>query len=100
MSIIYMGGFIVFAIPASFLIHKTGITYSLRIASLLVIVGSLMKIIKVRSPSFLLVSQAIMSFSQAIILSMATVTVARWFPIRNGEWLLNRFRMPVHRSCL
>ncbi|MCK9302096.1 MAG: MFS transporter [Bacteroidales bacterium] len=82
MSIIYMGGFIVFAIPASFLIHKTGITYSLRIASLLVIVGSLMKIIKVRSPSFLLVSQAIMSFSQAIILSMATVTVARWFPIR------------------
>ncbi len=82
MSIIYMGGFIVFAIPASFLIHKAGITISLRISSILVVLGSAMKVLEVQSPTFLLVSQAVLSMAQAIILSMATVTVARWFPIR------------------
>lgn len=82
MSFIYMGGFVLFAIPASLLINKTGICRSLRFASLLVILGSVAKVFQVDSPVFMLLCQVVMACAQAIILCLETVTVARWFPIR------------------
>jgi MFS family permease len=82
MSFIFMGGFVLFAIPCSFFINKFGIVKSVRLSSSLVLVATFLKMMNNHSIVLLLSSQVLFSIAQAIVLNLGTATVAEWFPIR------------------
>lgn len=82
LSFIYMAGFVVFALPSSFIIKKGGVVRSVYIAAFIICVASVLKAALPHSPSMIIAAQILFSFSQAIVLNMETATVATWFPIR------------------
>lgn len=82
MSVIYMGVFVLFAWPVALMISKVGIVRSLRRSVVLIIIGSIAKASYPHSATAALVGQLFFAFAHVIVLDMQTVTVARWFPIR------------------
>ncbi len=82
LTIIHFVSFLIFSVPFSYLIHKVGLKWSLRIASILLAFFSLMKGVSANSLSAVVVSQVGLSLGHVIILSSVTAVTNRWFPLK------------------
>ncbi|MDT4762721.1 MFS transporter [Sphaerochaeta sp. PS] len=82
LSLAYLLIFVVGSIPASYVIHRLGITVSIRIAAGMIVFGALGKWIYLSNFSIVLFCQLILALAQALVLNSITEIVSRWFPIR------------------
>jgi FLVCR family feline leukemia virus subgroup C receptor-related protein len=82
LSLAYLIIFVIASIPASYMIHRLGITLSVRIAAGMIIFGSLGKWIYLANFPVVLFCQIVLALSQALVLNSITEIVSRWFPIR------------------
>ncbi len=82
LSLAYMIIFVLASIPASYVIHRLGVTVSTRIAAGMIIFGSVGKWIYLANFPIVLFCQIILALAQALVLNSITEIVSRWFPIR------------------
>ncbi len=82
LTIIHFFSFLIFSVPFSYLIHKIGLKWSLRIASILLAVFSLMKGLMAQNLTYVMISQVGLSLGHVIILSSVTAVTNRWFPLK------------------
>lgn len=82
LSLAYLLIFVIGSIPSSYVIHRLGITVSIRIAAGMIIFGSLGKWIYLPNFPIVLFCQIILALAQALVLNSITEIVSRWFPIR------------------
>jgi len=80
--LVHLVVFIFFSVPASFIIDRLGLKWTLRSGAILLAVFSIIK--GVGASSFLVVSisQVGLSVAYALILNSVTMVTARWFPLR------------------
>jgi len=81
-SFIFMGGFVLFSIPCSYLIYRIGIRWAAISSTVLIVLASLIKLLYVQDFVMMVIAQVVFSIAHAIVQNLITVTVARWFPIR------------------
>ncbi|HHU88081.1 MAG TPA: MFS transporter [Spirochaetales bacterium] len=81
LTLIFLLGFIVFSLPASYIIDKLGLKWTLRLASLLLAFFSLLKGIFSTIFPLVLVSQIALAIAYALILSSVTLVTSRWFAL-------------------
>lgn len=82
LSLAYLIIFVIASIPTSYLIHRLGVTLSIRIAAGMIIFGSLGKWIYLSNFPIVLFCQILLALAQAVVLNSITEIVSRWFPIR------------------
>ena len=82
LSLVYLVIFVLASIPASYALHRFGITLSIRVACGMIIFGATCKWIYVSNFTVVLFSQLILALAQALVLNSITEIVSRWFPIR------------------
>lgn len=82
LSLAYLVIFVIASIPASYMIHRLGIVISIRIASGMILFGSLGKWIYLANFPVVLFCQILLALAQALVLNSITEIVSRWFPIR------------------
>lgn len=82
LSLAYLIIFVVASIPTSYMIHRLGVTLSIRIAAGMIIFGALGKWIYLSNFPIVLFCQIILALAQAVVLNSITEIVSRWFPIR------------------
>ena len=82
LTLIHMVVFLIASIPASFVIGKIGLKYSLRFAALLIAVFSLIKGFGAANFNLVLISQIGLALAHPIVFNSVTAVTARWFPLR------------------
>lgn len=82
LTMIYMFIFILFCIPASYIINKKGITFSLRLAAILTGGFGILKGMFAASFFMVLMAQIGLAIAQPLLLNAVTVVTVRWFPLR------------------
>jgi Na+/melibiose symporter-like transporter len=82
LSLTYLIVFVICSVPASFLLHRLGIRWTIWIASALTIFGSLTKWLYLADLRFVLFGQVFLALGQTLVLTSVTEIVSRWFPIR------------------
>jgi len=82
LTLIHLVSFLIFFIPASFLINKLGLKWSLRSAAILIGVFSLVKGFTASNFNYVVVSQIGLSLGYVIILNSVTAVTNRWFPFK------------------
>lgn len=80
-SMSYMIMFIIFSIPASWVVDNLGYRHSLIFGSILTAVFGLARFIFVDNFTILLISQFIIAIGQPFLLNISTKVPANWFPI-------------------
>jgi MFS family permease len=96
LSIIYLAVFVVFCIPASYVIDTFGIRIGIGIGALLAGIFGLMKGIFATDYIMVCVAQTGLALSQPFIINSTTKVAVRWFPITEratagGIGLLSQF---------
>ena len=81
LSMSYMIMFIIFSMPASYVIDKFGYRYSLIIGALLTAVFGLIRALYADNFTIVLISQFIIAVGQPFLLNISTKVPANWFPI-------------------
>lgn len=82
LSLVYLVVFVLASIPASYVLHRFGISLSIRVACGMIIFGVFCKWIYVTNFTVVLFSQFVLALAQALVLNSITDIVSRWFPIR------------------
>lgn len=82
LTIIHFVSFLIFSVPFSYLIHRIGLKWSLRIASLLLALFSMMKGLTAHNLTSVVITQIGLSLGHVIILSSVTAVTNRWFPLK------------------
>lgn len=82
LSLAYLVIFVIASIPASYVIHRLGVTVSIRIAAGMILFGAFGKWIYLANFPVVLFCQIILALAQALVLNSITEIVSRWFPIR------------------
>ncbi len=82
MSLTYLVVFVFASIPSTYVLHKLGIRWAIWIASILVVIGSVTKLVYVSHFNLVLVGQFFLALAQALVLTSITEIISRWFPIR------------------
>lgn len=82
LSLAYLVIFVIASIPASYVIHRLGVTVSTRIAAGMILFGAFGKWIYLTNFPVVLFCQIILALAQALVLNSITEIVSRWFPIR------------------
>lgn len=82
LSLAYLIIFVIASIPASYMIHRLGVTLSIRIAAGMILFGAVGKWIYLSNFPIVLFCQIILALAQALVLNSITEIVSRWFPIR------------------
>lgn len=81
LSISYMIMFIIFSIPASWVVDKYGYRYSLIIGALLTAVFGVVRAVFAEDFAIVMVAQFIIAIGQPFLLNISTKVPANWFPI-------------------
>ena len=81
LSVSYMFMFIVFSIPASWIVDKFGYRYSLIIGALLTAVFGVVRAIYADNFTVVLIAQFIIAIGQPFLLNISTKVPANWFPL-------------------
>lgn len=76
----YMIMYIIFAIPASWVIDKFGYRYSLIIGALLTVVFGLLRFVFAENFILVIIFQFIIAIGQPFLLNISTKVPANWFP--------------------
>ncbi|MFA6646454.1 MAG: MFS transporter [Sphaerochaetaceae bacterium] len=82
LTLIHLVVFIFFSIPASLIIDKVGLKWTLRSGAILLALFSIIKGLAASSFWVVLSSQVGLSVAYALILNSVTLVTARWFPLR------------------
>ncbi|MBI9096251.1 MAG: MFS transporter [Sphaerochaeta sp.] len=82
LSLAFLVIFVIASIPSSYVIHRLGITVSIRIAAAMILFGAVGKWIYLANFPVVLFCQIILALAQALVLNSITEIVSRWFPIR------------------
>ncbi|MFW5485039.1 MAG: MFS transporter [Sphaerochaetaceae bacterium] len=82
LTLIHLISFLIFSVPASFLINKLGLKWSLRTAAILIAVFSLIKGFTAADFNYVVFSQIGLSLGYVIILNSVTTVTNRWFPFK------------------
>ncbi len=82
LTLIHIISYLVFTIPASFFINKIGLKWSLRIASMLIALFSLIKGFYAHQFMFVVIAQLGLSLGHVIVLNSVTSVTNRWFPFK------------------
>lgn len=80
-SMSYMIMFIVFSLPASWIVDKYGFRYSLIIGATITAVFGLIRAIFADNFTVVLISQFIIAIGQPFLLNISTKVPANWFPV-------------------
>lgn len=80
--LIHLVVFIFFSVPASFIIDRVGLKWTLRSGAILLALFSIIKGVAASSFWVVLISQIGLSIAYALILNNVTLVTARWFPLR------------------
>lgn len=80
-SMSYMIMFILFSLPASWVVDKFGYRYSLIIGAVLTAVFGIIRAIFVDNFTVVLISQFIIAIGQPFLLNISTKVPANWFPL-------------------
>ncbi len=83
LALVYMIIFVLASIPASYVIDRFGIVFSLRTAACMVIVGSIGKWLLATDFRAVVGFQILLAFAQPLILNSVTTVGVRWFPLRD-----------------
>ncbi len=81
LSVSYMIMFILFSIPASWVVDKFGYRYSLITGALLTAVFGVVRAIYARNFTVVLIAQFIIAIGQPFLLNISTKVPANWFPV-------------------
>lgn len=81
-TLVYLVVFVVFSIPASFVIDRLGLKVTLRIGALAIAFFSLLKGFCAHRFWIVFVSQVGLSLAHPLVLNSVTTVTARWFPLR------------------
>lgn len=81
LSMSYMIMFIIFSIPASYVVDRFGYRYSLIIGALLTAVFGVVRGVFADSFTVVIISQFIIAIGQPFLLNISTKVPANWFPI-------------------
>lgn len=82
LTLIHLVSYLIFSIPASFLINKIGLKWSLRIAAISIAAFSLMKGFSAQQFNLVVISQIGLSLGHVIVLTSVTSVTNRWFPFK------------------
>jgi len=82
LTLIHLVSYLIFSIPASFLINKIGLKWSLRSAAISIAVFSLMKGFGAQYFNVVVISQIGLSLGHVIVLTSVTSVTNRWFPFK------------------
>ena len=82
LTLIHLVLFVFFSIPATLIIDKVGLKWSLRSSAILIAVFSLIKGIGSHHFGMIVVAQIGLSISYTLILNTVTLVSSRWFPLR------------------
>ncbi|MEA5030608.1 MAG: MFS transporter [Sphaerochaeta sp.] len=82
LTLIHLVVFVFFSLPASYIIDKVGLKWTLRSSAILLAVFSIVKGLGAASFWTVVVSQIGLSVAHALILNNVTLVTARWFPLR------------------
>lgn len=80
-SMSYMIMYIIFSIPASFVVDKYGYRYSLIFGAVLTAIFGMLRAIFADNFTIVLLSQFIIAIGQPFLLNISTKVPANWFPI-------------------
>lgn len=81
LSISYMIMFIIFSIPASWVVDRFGYRHSLIIGALLTAVFGVVRAVFAENFTIVLIAQFIIAIGQPFLLNISTKVPANWFPI-------------------
>ncbi|WP_457551003.1 MFS transporter [Desulfobacula sp.] len=82
LSMAYMFVFLIFCIPASYVIDTYGIRIGIGIGSIIAAVAGLMKGIFADNYTIVLICQLGLAIAQPFVLNAVTAVTVRWFPLR------------------
>ncbi|HAF85755.1 MAG TPA: MFS transporter [Sphaerochaeta sp.] len=82
LSLAFLVIFVIASIPVSYMIHRLGITVSIRIAAAMILFGAVGKWIYISNFPVVLFCQIFLALAQVVVLNSITEIVSRWFPIR------------------
>lgn len=82
LALVYMLVYLVLCVPASRLIDSKGIRIGIGTGAVLVMIGSLVKAVGVRSFAVQLIGQLVLAASQPFLINATTALTVRWFPLR------------------
>lgn len=81
LSISYMIMFIIFSIPASWVVDRFGYRYSLIIGALLTAVFGVVRAVFADNFTIVIIAQFIIAIGQPFLLNISTKVPANWFPV-------------------
>ena len=82
LTLIHLISYLIFSVPASFMINKLGLKWSLRVAAILIAAFSLLKGFAAANFNYVVLSQVGLSLGHVIILNCVTAVTNRWFPFK------------------
>ncbi len=82
LSLTYLVVYVLFSIPATWVIRKLGMRVTYWIASGLIIFGAMTKTLYLSSIKTVLFGQVLLALAQALTLTSVTEMTSRWFPVR------------------